>query len=88
MRGLRVSSKTLAHDVRVLQGFTTVRNTFPFSVEVYRMDEEWFELGKRTALEAMEQMRACSESDDWRSPDYGKIHDLDPVPNWLYQQEN
>jgi len=65
--------------------FITVRNQFPYSVEVYSVSEEWIELGMDTARTAMEQMQTCEDAGDWSKPNYGKIQELEPPPNWLYQ---
>ncbi len=67
--------------------FITVRNTFPFSVEVYIVSDEWIELGIDTVRTAMAQMRICEEADDWSKPDYGEIQELDWPPDWMYQQQ-
>lgn len=65
--------------------FVTVRNSFPFSVEVYQMTDDWFELGEQRARKAMTELRECEESDNYAKPGYGEIMPFDDPPAWMWK---
>jgi hypothetical protein len=65
--------------------FITIRNEFPYTVEVYEVSDEWLELGEQQARKAMAELRECEQTGNYKTPDFGKIQQLDQPPRWSWE---
>lgn len=67
--------------------FIIVQNQPPYSCEVFDLDAEFVELGRRQNDEALHRLARCYQDGNWRSPTHGTIVTLS-APNWLkYESE-
>lgn len=67
--------------------FVTVRNSEPYTVEVYSLVEQWVVWGEGELDTLMRRIRESYETDNWNLPHYGDVLSL-PVPRYLnYQSE-
>jgi exodeoxyribonuclease VIII len=66
--------------------FVVVENTAPFLVGVYKLNEQWQEIGDMWATAARKMFRLCADADLW--PGYGtEIHELIPPMGLIYEHQ-
>ena len=65
--------------------FLTVENVKPHGVAIYRLDEEFAELGERRRREALEKIKAASASGRWRTYNEEKAVTLS-APRYAFEE--
>lgn len=67
--------------------FITVRNSPPYTCEVFDLDESAVELGRQQNRKLLEGLAECRDSGDWHSDTWGDITTLS-LPGWARDDAN
>jgi len=66
--------------------YLAVEKTAPYLVGVYRLDDQWQEIGDVWATAARKLLRACTDANLW--PGYGsEVHNLTPPMGLIYDHQ-
>lgn len=67
--------------------FIVIQKVFPYQCEVYRMDQEFIDIGRDENETALRKLSESFQNDDWDTETFGKITELS-APRWAFKRNN